>query len=158
VGHGCVRVKDLVESTEVATSPCYWWDVCEKRIPYALALQQTLPAAFAKLQPRFGTPWVAIVVNSTVVATLIPFSFQELIELDMFLYALALILEFAALFAFGYLGLVLGSGRGGEIRVDALDGFFCGLRMGSVIDDNVSSFFSQPQCNRLANSLAAASH
>src|ERR1700704_610244 len=31
-------------------------------------------------------------------------------------------LEFAALFAFGYLGLVLGSGRGGELRVDALDG------------------------------------
>jgi len=33
-------------------------------------------------------------------------------------------LEFAALFAFGYLGLVLGSGRGGELRVDTLDGFF----------------------------------
>src|SRR6266581_2544209 len=33
-------------------------------------------------------------------------------------------LEFAALFAFGYLGLVLGSGRGGELQVDALDGFF----------------------------------
>src|SRR2546422_232810 len=33
-------------------------------------------------------------------------------------------LEFAALFAFGYLGLVLGSGRGGGLRVDALDGFF----------------------------------
>jgi uncharacterized protein YacL len=33
-------------------------------------------------------------------------------------------LEFAALFAFGYLGLVLGSRRGGEVHVDALDGFF----------------------------------
>jgi uncharacterized protein YacL len=33
-------------------------------------------------------------------------------------------LEFAALFAFGYLGLVLGSRRGGEMRVDALDGLF----------------------------------
>src|SRR5437588_642787 len=33
-------------------------------------------------------------------------------------------LEFAALFAFGYLGLVLGSGRGGELHVDALDEFF----------------------------------
>ncbi len=72
------------------------------RIPYALALQQTLPTAFARLHPRFSTPWVAIVVNSTVVATLIPFSFQELIELDMFLYALALILEFAALFWLRY--------------------------------------------------------
>src|SRR2546429_956279 len=33
-------------------------------------------------------------------------------------------LEFTALFAFGYLGPVLGSGRGGELQVDALDGFF----------------------------------
>src|SRR5229473_5860423 len=33
-------------------------------------------------------------------------------------------LEFAALFAFGYLGLVLGSGRGGELHVGALDEFF----------------------------------
>jgi uncharacterized protein YacL len=32
-------------------------------------------------------------------------------------------LEFAALFAFGYLGLVLGSGRGGEMHVGAFDGF-----------------------------------
>jgi len=33
-------------------------------------------------------------------------------------------LEFAALFAFGYLGLVLGSGRGGELHVDAIEEFF----------------------------------
>src|SRR5260370_379190 len=33
-------------------------------------------------------------------------------------------LEFAALFAFGYLGLVLGSGRGGEVQVEALGGLF----------------------------------
>jgi len=30
-------------------------------------------------------------------------------------------LEFAALFAFGYLGLVLGSRRGGEMKVEGLD-------------------------------------
>jgi len=33
-------------------------------------------------------------------------------------------LEFAALFGFGYLGLVLGSGRGGEVQMEALSGFF----------------------------------
>jgi uncharacterized protein YacL len=33
-------------------------------------------------------------------------------------------LEFATLFAFGYLGLVLGSGRGGELHVDSLGGLF----------------------------------
>jgi uncharacterized protein YacL len=32
-------------------------------------------------------------------------------------------LEFATLFVFGYLGLVLGSGRGGEVHVEALEGF-----------------------------------
>jgi uncharacterized protein YacL len=33
-------------------------------------------------------------------------------------------LEFAALFAFGYLGLVLGSRRAGEMKVDVLEGWF----------------------------------
>jgi uncharacterized protein YacL len=33
-------------------------------------------------------------------------------------------LEFSALFTFGYLGMVLGSGRGGELRVDSLSGMF----------------------------------
>jgi hypothetical protein len=33
-------------------------------------------------------------------------------------------LEFAALFAFGYLGLVLGSGRGGELHPDSIGGIF----------------------------------
>src|SRR5437660_12800943 len=43
-------------------------------------------------------------------------------------------LEFAALFAFGYLGLVLGSGRGGELQIDAWDGLFRSkpVRAGSV--------------------------
>jgi amino acid transporter len=67
------------------------------RIPYALARQQLLPPIFAQLHPRFGTPWAAILVNSVIVTLLIAFSFQTLIELDMFLYALALIPEFAAL-------------------------------------------------------------
>src|SRR5882762_2779743 len=33
-------------------------------------------------------------------------------------------LAFAALFAFGYLGLALGARRGGELHVDGLEGFF----------------------------------
>jgi amino acid transporter len=67
------------------------------RVPYAMALRNTLPAPLAKLHPVYATPWVAILVNSAGVALLIPFSFQELVQVDMFLYALALILEFAAL-------------------------------------------------------------
>jgi amino acid transporter len=67
------------------------------RVPYAMAERGTLPRPLAKLHPRYATPWVAILVNSVGVAALIPFSFQDLVQVDMFLYAAALILEFAAL-------------------------------------------------------------
>ncbi|MGH7770695.1 MAG: APC family permease [Candidatus Binatia bacterium] len=67
------------------------------RVPYAMAGRGTLPAPLAKLHPRYATPWVAIIVNSVGVAALIPFSFQDLVQVDMFLYALALVFEFAAL-------------------------------------------------------------
>jgi amino acid transporter len=67
------------------------------RVPYAMAQRGTLPGNFARLHPRHATPWIAIIVNSVGVACLIPFSFKDLIQVDMFLYALALILEFAAL-------------------------------------------------------------
>ena len=67
------------------------------RVPFAMAERNMLPRGLAALHTRHATPWRAIVVNSLGVAVLIAFSFQELIEVDMFLYAAALILEFAAL-------------------------------------------------------------
>jgi len=67
------------------------------RVPYAMAEHGMLPAPLKTLHSRYATPWVAIIVNSIGVAALIPFSFQELVQVDMFLYALSLILEFAAL-------------------------------------------------------------
>lgn len=67
------------------------------RVSYAMAVRSSLPASLAGLHPRYATPWLSILVNSAGVALLIPFSFQELVQVDMFLYALALILEFAAL-------------------------------------------------------------
>lgn len=67
------------------------------RVSYSMARLGTLPKSLARIHPRYETPWIAIIVNSIGVAALIPFSFQELIQVDMFLYALALILEFAAL-------------------------------------------------------------
>jgi amino acid transporter len=67
------------------------------RVPYAMAERGMLPAPLKKLHARYATPWVSIVVNAIGVAALIPFSFQDLVQVDMFLYALALILEFAAL-------------------------------------------------------------
>jgi amino acid transporter len=67
------------------------------RVPFAMAERGMLPRGLAGLHQRHATPWLAILVNSLGIAVLIPFSFQELIEIDMFLYATALILEFAAL-------------------------------------------------------------
>jgi amino acid transporter len=67
------------------------------RVPFAMAERGMLPRPLSRLHERHATPWIAILVNSIGVSVLIPFSFQELIEVDMFLYAAALILEFAAL-------------------------------------------------------------
>lgn len=67
------------------------------RVPYAMAVRSMLPAPLATLHPRYGTPWVSIVLQSAIVSLLITFSFQELLEMDVFLYAFALIPEFAAL-------------------------------------------------------------
>jgi amino acid transporter len=67
------------------------------RVSYAMAARAMLPRTLAELHPRNATPVKSIVVNAAGVSLLIPFSFQELIQLDMFLYATALLLEFAAL-------------------------------------------------------------
>jgi len=67
------------------------------RVPYAMAERGMLPAPLKKLHGRYATPWLSILVNAVGISVLIPFSFQELVQIDMFLYALALILEFAAL-------------------------------------------------------------
>ena len=67
------------------------------RVPYAMAERGMLPQRLAALHPRYATPWISILVNSAGLAVLIPFSFQELIEIDMLLYAAALVLEFGAL-------------------------------------------------------------
>jgi len=67
------------------------------RVPFAMAARGMLPRPLARLHDRHATPWPAILINSLGIACLMPFSFQELIEVDMFLYAAAMILEFAAL-------------------------------------------------------------
>jgi len=55
-----------------------------------------MPAGLAAIHPRFGTPWVALVVSATLYAAFAVFSFKELIVLDVWLYSLALLIEFAA--------------------------------------------------------------
>jgi amino acid transporter len=76
------------------------------RVPYAMAMRRMLPAPLARLHPRYGTPWATILLNSIGCTLLIGWAsqaehetgtFVALLKIDMWMYALALILEFAAL-------------------------------------------------------------
>ncbi|MBU6366309.1 MAG: APC family permease [Gemmatimonadetes bacterium] len=47
------------------------WLAAPARIPFAIGLDRHLPAAFARVHPRFGTPWVALLVQAGVATGLI---------------------------------------------------------------------------------------
>jgi amino acid transporter len=66
------------------------------RLPFVLARNRQLPAAFARVHERHGTPWVAIVVSAAIYAGFAVFSFRELIVLNVWLYSLSLLVELAA--------------------------------------------------------------
>jgi amino acid transporter len=66
------------------------------RLPYVLARDGLLPARLAAIHPRFGTPWVAIVLSAALYSAFAVFSFKELIVLNVWLYSLSLLIELAA--------------------------------------------------------------
>jgi amino acid transporter len=66
------------------------------RLPYILARDGFLPAGLGALHPRFGTPWVAVVLSAMLYAAFAVFSFKELIVLNVWLYSLSLLIELAA--------------------------------------------------------------
>jgi len=66
------------------------------RLPYVLGDRGALPAAFAAVHPRFGTPWVSVLVSAACYAACAAFSFRELIVLNVWLYSLSLLVELAA--------------------------------------------------------------
>ena len=66
------------------------------RLPYVLARDGLMPARLAAVHPRFGTPWVAVVVSAVLYAAFAAFSFKELIVLNVWLYSLSLLVELAA--------------------------------------------------------------
>src|SRR3989442_7257541 len=55
-----------------------------------------MPASLAAVHPRFGTPWVAVVLSAALYAAFAAFSFKELIVLNVWLYSLSLLVELAA--------------------------------------------------------------
>ena len=66
------------------------------RLPYVLARDHAMPAWLGAVDPRFGTPWTAIVVSAACYAAFAVFSFKELIVLNVWLYSLSLLVELAA--------------------------------------------------------------
>ena len=66
------------------------------RIPYVLARAGTFPRALAAVHPRYGTPWVAVLISAAVYTACAAFSFKELIVLNVWLYSLTLLVELGA--------------------------------------------------------------
>ena len=66
------------------------------RLPYVMARDQMMPRWLGVVDPRFGTPWRAIVVSAMLYAGFAVFSFKELIVLNVWLYSLSLLVELAA--------------------------------------------------------------
>jgi amino acid transporter len=68
------------------------------RVPAAMANDGFLPQALARHNGR-GVPYVAVITCCVAWASVSGLSFERLVELDIFLYGLSLVLEFASLIA-----------------------------------------------------------
>jgi amino acid transporter len=67
------------------------------RVPVVLAQDGYLPAVFSRLHPKTGAPWVAILACAAGWALALRLSLPRLFALDVLVYGLSLLLEFAAL-------------------------------------------------------------
>jgi amino acid transporter len=67
------------------------------RLPLAMAQDGMLPSIFGRLQRRSRAPWVAILACAIGWALCLGLGFARLVTLDILLYGLSLMLEFAAL-------------------------------------------------------------
>src|SRR5256712_7337533 len=69
------------------------------RLPLAMAQDGMLPQVFARVHPRTGAPWVAILACAVCWATCLGLGFERLVTLDVLLTGTSLVLEFIALVA-----------------------------------------------------------
>jgi len=69
------------------------------RVPYVLATDKLLPDAFSRLHPKYATPWLAVLASAVVYSILSYQTFGSLIAIDVIVYSVGLLLEFAALVA-----------------------------------------------------------
>jgi amino acid transporter len=69
------------------------------RVPFAMASDGMMPKWMGKVHPKTGAPWVSIVVCSLAWIACLPLGFDKLIAIDIMVYTVSLLLEFAALIA-----------------------------------------------------------
>lgn len=67
------------------------------RLPLAMAEDGLLPRIFARVEPRTGAPYVAIIACAVLYGACLGFGFDRLVTLDVLLWGASLILEFLAL-------------------------------------------------------------
>ncbi len=67
------------------------------RIPFALAEDGMMPKWMVKVHPRYGTPWVAILLCGLIYSIFSWQAFAALVVIDVFLNVIALMIQFAAL-------------------------------------------------------------
>ena len=67
------------------------------RVPFVMGEDAYLPKVLFKVHPKYGTPWVALVVSSAIYSIFILGPFQSLVVVDVIVYAGALMLELVAL-------------------------------------------------------------
>ena len=64
------------------------------RIPYVMARDGWLPGFMTRLHPRFGTPWIAILICSVIYSFFCLNACQDLVIIDVGVYSFALMLQF----------------------------------------------------------------
>jgi amino acid transporter len=67
------------------------------RVPFAMAEDGMMPAFLVKVHPRYGTPWVAILVCGVLFSLFSLQTFSFLVVVDVFLNAVVLMMQFFAL-------------------------------------------------------------
>lgn len=72
--------------------------LASSRLPFVLAEDKLMFPIATKIHPKFGTPWVAILMSALVYSALtLLMTFRDLAEIDVILYSAGLLLEFVAL-------------------------------------------------------------
>ena len=67
------------------------------RVPAVMGKDKLLPRVFTKLHPRYQTPYISIIVCSSIVSLLVLRSLADLLIMDICLYTAGISLEFAAM-------------------------------------------------------------